>query len=53
MLIIKLLKRYKRKVRETRLTIDIRAQKQFIKPSEAKRKQKQKAIYLQSQLKQF
>ena len=49
----KLLKRYKRKVRETRLTIDIRARKQFIKPSEAKRKQKQKAIYLQSQLKQF
>ena len=49
----KLLKRYKRKVRETRLTIDIRARKQFIKPSEIKRKQKQKAIYLQSQLKKF
>jgi len=41
----KLLKRFKRKVRETRLIKDIRNKKEFTKPSTVKRKQKQKAIY--------
>jgi len=43
----KVLKQYKRKCRETRLLKDIRARKEFVKPSEIKRKQKLKAIYLQ------
>ena len=43
----KVLKQYKRKCRETRLLKDIRARKEFVKPSAAKRKQKLKAIYLQ------
>jgi len=43
----KLLKRFKRKVRETRLIKDIRKGKEFIKPSEKRRKQIQKATYLQ------
>ena len=41
----KLLKRFKRKVRETQLIKSIRNKKEFIKPSEKKRKQIQKAIY--------
>ena len=45
----KVLKKYKRKCRETRLLKDIRARKEFVKPSEIKRKQKQKAIYQQKQ----
>jgi len=45
----KVLKKYKRKCRETRLLKDIRARKEFVKPSETKRKQKQKAIYQQKQ----
>jgi len=43
----KLLKRFKRKVRETRLIKDIRKGKEFIKPSEKRRKQIQQAIYKQ------
>ena len=43
----KVLKKYKRKCRETRLLKDVRARKEFVKPSEIKRKQKQKAIYQQ------
>ena len=43
----KVLKKYKRKCRETQLLKDIRARKEFVKPSAAKRKQKLKAIYLQ------
>ena len=49
----KVLKKYKRKCRETRLLKDIRARKEFIKPSEIKRKQKQKAIYQQQLNKKF
>jgi len=45
----KLLKRFKRKVRETRLIKDIRSNKEFIKPSEKRRKQIQKATYKQKQ----
>jgi small subunit ribosomal protein S21 len=45
----KVLKKYKRKCRETRLLKDIKARKEFVKPSETKRKQKQKAIYQQKQ----
>ena len=47
----KVLKRYKRKCRETRLLKDIRARKEFVKPSAVKRKQKLKAIYLQKKAK--
>ena len=47
----KVLKKYKRKCRETRLLKDIKARKEFVKPSETKRKQKQKAIYQQKQMK--
>jgi len=43
----KLLKRIKRKVRETRLIKDIRNGKEFVKPSEKRRKQVQKAVYNQ------
>jgi len=49
----KVLKKYKRKCRETRLLKDIRARKEFVKPSEIKRKQKQKAIYQQKLNKKF
>ena len=45
----KVLKKYKRKCRETRLLKDIRARKEFVKPSEIKRKKKKKAIYQQKQ----
>jgi|TARA_R110001599_G_scaffold293418_1_gene497271 small subunit ribosomal protein S21 len=41
----KVLKKYKRKCRETGLIKEIRARKEFIKPSIIKRKQKEKAIY--------
>jgi|TARA_R110000803_G_scaffold190576_1_gene253139 small subunit ribosomal protein S21 len=41
----KVLKQYKRKVRETRLLQDIRERKEYVKPSEVKRKEKQKAIH--------
>jgi small subunit ribosomal protein S21 len=44
----KVLKKYKRKCRETRLLKDIRARKEFVKPSAIKRKQKLKAIYQQN-----
>ena len=43
----KLLKRFKRKARETRLIKDIRNGKEFVKPSEKRRKQVQKAVYNQ------
>ena len=43
----KLLKRFKKKVRETRLIKDIRNGKEFVKPSEKRRKQVQKAVYNQ------
>ena len=43
----KLLKKFKRKVRETQLIKSIRSRKEFVKPSTIKRKQKQKAIYNQ------
>jgi len=46
----KVLKQNKRKCRETRLLKDIRARKEFVKPSEIKRKQKQKAVYQQRQI---
>ena len=49
----KVLKKYKRKCRENQLLKDIRARKEFVKPSAAKRKQKLKAIYQQKQNKQF
>ena len=49
----KVLKKYKRKVRETQLLKDIRARKEFVKPSAAKRKQKLKAIYQQKLNKKF
>jgi|TARA_R110001592_G_scaffold242176_1_gene502693 small subunit ribosomal protein S21 len=49
----KVLKRYKRKVRETRLLKDIRERKEFTKPSTKKRKQLQKAIYQQKLNKKF
>jgi len=44
-----LLKRFKRKVRETRLIKDIRKGKEFIKPSEKRRKEIQQATYKQKQ----
>jgi small subunit ribosomal protein S21 len=43
----RMLKSYKRKVRETQLLKEIRGRKTFVKPSEVKRKQKLKAIYIQ------
>jgi|TARA_B100000780_G_C20780438_1_gene309926 small subunit ribosomal protein S21 len=45
----KMLKSYKRKVRETQQLKEIRSRKEFIKPSAVKRKQKLKAIYQQQQ----
>ena len=39
------LKRFKRKFRDTRVIQEIRSRQEFVKPSEKKRKQKQKAIY--------
>jgi|TARA_R110000803_G_scaffold32332_2_gene71340 small subunit ribosomal protein S21 len=49
----KMLKSYKRKVRETQLLKEVRGRKEFTKPSEAKRKQKLKAIYQQKINKKF
>ena len=49
----KVLKQYKRKVRETKLLQDIRERKEFTKPSTKKRKQLQKAIYQQKLNKKF
>ena len=39
------LKRFKRKFRDTKVIQEIRSRQEFVKPSEKKRKQKQKAIY--------
>ena len=39
------LKRFKRKFRDTRVVQEIRKRQHFVKPSESKRKQKQKAVY--------
>jgi len=39
------LKRFKRKFRDTRVVQEIRKRQEFVKPSELKRKQKQKAVY--------
>ena len=39
------LKRFKRKFRDTRVVQEIRKRQEFVKPSEKKRKQKQKAVY--------
>ena len=41
------LKRFKRKVSETKLIPQLREREQFIKPSVVKREQKKKAIYIQ------
>tara|TARA_B100000424_G_C22774606_1_gene416941 strand:+ start:179 stop:376 length:198 start_codon:yes stop_codon:yes gene_type:complete len=49
----KVLKRFKKKCRETRLLKDIRSRQEFVKPSTKKRKIKQKAIYLQKQKNRF
>jgi|TARA_B110000967_G_C18730092_1_gene482134 small subunit ribosomal protein S21 len=49
----KVLKQYKRKVRETKLLQDIRERKEYVKPSEVKRKKKQKAIYQHKLNKKF
>jgi small subunit ribosomal protein S21 len=49
----KVLKQYKRKVRETQLLKEIRSRKEFTKPSAIKRKQKLKAIYQQKINKKF
>ncbi|HUU88798.1 MAG TPA: 30S ribosomal protein S21 [Candidatus Glassbacteria bacterium] len=43
----KALKRYKRKVNQTKQMIHLRENEQFIKPSVKKREQKKKAIYIQ------
>ena len=42
--ITRALKRYKQKVRNTKLTQEVRERKEYIKPSAKKRKAKQKAI---------
>ena len=39
------IKRFKRKIRDTRVIQELRKRQEFTKPSEIKRKQKQKAIY--------
>ena len=41
------LKRYKRKVNQTKQMIHLRKNEEFIKPSVKKREQKKKAIYIQ------
>jgi len=43
----KALKRYKRKVNQTKQIIHLRENEQFVKPSVIKREQKKKAIYIQ------
>jgi len=47
----KMLKMYKRKVRNTQLLKELRDRKTFSKPSETKRKQKLHAIYKQKKQK--
>jgi|OM-RGC.v1.035925563 small subunit ribosomal protein S21 len=42
--ITRALKRYKQKVRNTKLTKEVRERKEYIKPSAKKRRAKQKAI---------
>lgn len=44
------LKRYKRKFRNTKVLQQLRDRKQYTKPSEAKRKTKQKAVYKEQYL---
>lgn len=44
----RMLKRYKLKQKRTKLRSQIKNRKHFTKPSETKRLQKQKAIYIQS-----
>tara|TARA_B100001996_G_C18498106_1_gene530363 strand:- start:372 stop:566 length:195 start_codon:yes stop_codon:yes gene_type:complete len=39
------LKRFKRKFRDTGVVKELRKRQEFTKPSEVKRKQKQKAVY--------
>ncbi|MAJ28510.1 MAG: 30S ribosomal protein S21 [Planctomycetes bacterium] len=41
------LKKLKRKFRDVGTLKEIRKRKEFVKPSEIKRKQKQKAVYIQ------
>lgn len=41
------LKRYKRKVNQTKQILRLRKNEEFIKPSVIKREQKKKAIYIQ------
>ena len=43
--ITRALKQFKRKFRDTRIVQEVRKRQEFVKPSEKKRKQKQKAIY--------
>ena len=43
----KMLKRYKQKVKKTKLTKRLREGKEYVKPSATKRLKKQKAIYIQ------
>jgi len=43
----KALKRFKRKVNETKLIPNLREREQFVKPSVKKREMKKKAIYIQ------
>tara|TARA_R110000803_G_scaffold210795_1_gene283781 strand:+ start:4611 stop:4802 length:192 start_codon:yes stop_codon:yes gene_type:complete len=43
----RMLKAYKKKVRDTKQIIKLKSKKQFLKPSVVKRKQKLKAIYIQ------
>lgn len=43
----RMLKRYKKKVDKTKLLKNLRDKKHFTKPSEEKRREKQKAIYIE------
>jgi small subunit ribosomal protein S21 len=43
----KALKKFKRKVQQTKMVIQLREREQFIKPSVEKRETKKKAIYIQ------
>jgi len=43
----KALKRFKRKVNETKLIPNLREREQFVKPSVKKREMKKKAVYIQ------
>ena len=43
----RMLKAYKKKVRDTKQIIKLKSKKQFLKQSVVKRKQKLKAIYIQ------